>query len=122
MICHMYALKLSSCPLNPNFFPVFRIILTRACLEQNIEMTEKGNPAGSGDSDGQGVTKWTNIRKNTDFWFLKIPSGYVEVFKKKKKALFIIFWRLFACILVLVCTLTKKIHGNFHVPLCMLSA
>lgn len=46
------------------------------------EMAEKGNPAGSGDPDGQGVTKWTNIRKNTDFWFLKIPSGYVEVFKK----------------------------------------
>ena len=45
------------------------------------QMTEKGNPAGSGDPDGQGVTKWTNIRKNTDFWFLKIPSGYVEVFK-----------------------------------------
>ena len=44
-------------------------------------MTEKGNPAGSGDSDGQGITKWTNIRKNTDFGFLKTPSGYVEVFK-----------------------------------------
>lgn len=46
------------------------------------EMAEKGDPAGSGDPDGQGVPKWTNIRKNTDFWFLKIPSGYVEVFKK----------------------------------------
>ena len=46
------------------------------------EMTEKGNPAGSGDPDGQDVTKWTNIRKNTDFWFLKIPLGYVEVSKK----------------------------------------
>ena len=45
------------------------------------EMTEKGNPAGRGDSDGQGITKWTNIRKNTDFGFLKTPSGYVEVFK-----------------------------------------
>ena len=45
-------------------------------------MAEKGNPAGSGDPDGQGVPKWTNIRKNTDFWLLKIPSGYVEVFKK----------------------------------------
>ena len=45
-------------------------------------MTEKGNPAGIGHPDGQGVTKWTNIRKNTDFWFLKIPWGYVEVFKK----------------------------------------
>ena len=46
------------------------------------EMAEKGDPAGSGDPDGQGLPKWTNIRKNTDFWFLKIPSGYVEVFKK----------------------------------------
>lgn len=46
------------------------------------EMAEKGDPAGSGDPDGQGVPKWTNIRKQTDFWFLKIPSGYVEVFKK----------------------------------------
>lgn len=46
------------------------------------EMAEKGDPAGSGDPDEQGVPKWTNIRKNTDFWFLKIPSGYVEVFKK----------------------------------------
>ena len=42
------------------------------------EMTEKGN----GDPDGHGVTKWQNIRKNTDFWFLKIPSGFEEVFKK----------------------------------------
>ena len=42
----------------------------------------KGNPAGSGALDGPGVPKWTSIRKNTDFWFLKIPSGYVEVFKK----------------------------------------
>ena len=42
------------------------------------EMTEKGN----GDPDGHGVTKWQTIRKNTDFWFLKIPSGYEEVFKK----------------------------------------
>ena len=46
------------------------------------EMAEKGNPAVSGDPDGQGVPKWTNIGKNTDFWFLKILSGYVEVFKK----------------------------------------
>ena len=28
------ALKLSSCPLNPNFLSVFRIFLTLACLEQ----------------------------------------------------------------------------------------
>ena len=46
------------------------------------EMAEKGNSAGIGDPDGQGVPKWTNIRKNTAFWFLKIPSGYVEAFKK----------------------------------------
>lgn len=44
-------------------------------------MTEKGNPAGSGNPGGQGVTKCAISRKNTDFWFLKIPSGYVEVFK-----------------------------------------
>ena len=27
------------------------------------EMAEKRNPAGSGDLDGPGVPKWTNIRK-----------------------------------------------------------
>ena len=46
------------------------------------EMTEKGNPAGSGDPDGQGVTKWTNIRKNTDFWFLKNSIGLCRSFQK----------------------------------------
>ena len=81
------------------------------------EMTEKGNPAGSGDPDGQGVAKWTNIRKIS-----KNSIGLCRSFQKVKKTLFIIFWRFFACISVLVCTLTKKIHGNFHVPLCLLSA
>ena len=52
----------------------------------------------------------------------KNSIGLCRSFQKVKKALFIIFWRLFACMSVLVCTLTKKIHGNFHVPLCMLSA
>ena len=47
----------------------------------------------------------------------KNSIGLCRSFQKVKKALFIIFWRLFACISVLVCTLTKKIHGNFHVPL-----
>ena len=39
-------------------------------------------------------------------------------FQKVKKSFFIIFWRLFfLCISVLICTLTKKVHGNFRFPL-----
>ena len=104
--------------------------IRRAITEKAV----KGNPAGSGDLDGPGVPKWTSIRKNTDFWFLKIPSGYVEVFKKQRKH-FTLFsgvffneismflfpcymrkgtWKSLPCHFPVICV---KVHENFFVPL-----
>ena len=63
------------------------------------------------------VPKWTNMRKNTLFWFLKIPSVWLcRSFQKVKKALFYHFLASFLCTSVLACTLTKKVHGNFRFP------
>lgn len=65
------------------------------------EMAKKENPAGNRDLDGQDrldyiVPKWTNIRKITDFWFLKIPSVWLcRSFQKVNKALFLSFSGVF---------------------------
>lgn len=56
------ALKLSSCPLNPNFLSVFRIILTRACLEQT----------------------WLPAFYNNERWITVMPSWRYSIWHNSK--------------------------------------